>query len=372
MKIKPFKLERYFAQHEFKAPYLMCCSDCESVSIGDLLAMESGAARRFLDLRLGYTESLGHPELRTQIAGLYEHISADQVLVHAGAEEAIFNLMHVLLEKGDHVLVHYPCYQSLMEVATAIGCEVTLWQSDQDSDWSLDLDFLKQHLQDNTRLVIVNCPHNPTGFLMPKPAFAEMVDLSQRHGFVLFSDEVYRFLEYRPTDRLPAICDCDDRGISLGVMSKSFGLAGLRIGWIATRNRSVYEKLAAFKDYTTICNSAPSEFLATIALKNKDRLVQRNLNIIKHNLKLLDSFFTDHDDLFQWQRPIAGPIGFPALLSGSIDDFCRDLVERTGILLLPGTVYDATCNNFRIGFGRNDFAHGLERLANYLSNGYVD
>ena len=367
MYIQPFKLERYFARHEFNAPYLMCCSDCESVSIGDLLALESGADRRFQELRLGYTESLGDPRLRTQIADLYDHVTADQVLVHAGAEEAIFNLMHVLLKRGDHVIVHYPCYQSLMEVANAIGCQVTLWKTTQENGWSLDLDLLKDTLQDNTKLVIVNCPHNPTGYLMPNSDFRELVNLSQRHGFILFSDEVYRLLEYEDSDRLPAICDLDDRGISLGVMSKSFGLAGLRLGWIATRNQSVYEKLAAFKDYTTICSSAPSEFLATIALKNKERLVRKNLAIIAINLELLIPFFERHADLFQWQAPKAGPIAFPALLSGGITEFCSQLVEKTGVLLLPGTVYDDTCNHFRIGFGRIDFAQCLEKLEGYLS-----
>ena len=207
MNIKPFKLERYFAKHEFNAPHLMCCSDCEAISIGDLLAMETGADRRFQELRLGYTESLGDPALRAQIAGLHRQASADHILVHAGAEEAIFNLMHVLLEKSDHMIVHYPCYQSLMEVATSIGCQVTLWKTNQDTGWSLDLDFLKHNLRDNTRLVVVNCPHNPTGYLMPLPEFKELVNLSQTNGFILFSDEVYRFLEYNAADRLPANVD---------------------------------------------------------------------------------------------------------------------------------------------------------------------
>jgi aspartate/methionine/tyrosine aminotransferase len=291
MKLEPFRLERYFARHEFSAAYLLCASDCESMELGDLLALEPQAQERFLSLRLGYTESLGDPALRQAIAGLYARITADQVLVHAGAEEAIFNFMHVALSSGDHVIVQAPCYQSLGAVARGIGATVTEWCGDPMRAWELDLDLLKKALTQRTKLVVVNFPHNPTGFL-PTAAFVQELSLlSERHGFVIFSDEVYRGLELDPADRLPALADLNDRAVSLGVMSKTYGLAGLRIGWIATRNRRLFDALAGFKDYTTICNSAPSEFLATLALRHAQGIVNRNLEIIRANLERLDRFF---------------------------------------------------------------------------------
>ena len=369
MKLDPFHLERYFAQHEFSAPYLLGSSDCESWSIDDLVALELDAAERLLQLSLGYTESLGAPQLREAIAGLYELIGTDEVLVHAGAGEAIFNFMNVHLAPGDHVVVQSPCYQSLTEVARGCGAQVDAWVGDPAQGWALQFEDLVRLLTPRTKLVVVNFPHNPTGFLPSRAFFDQLVRLSQRHGFVLFCDEVYRGLEQDPGDRLPAVADLDDRAVSLGVMSKTYGLAGLRIGWIATRNREIYQQMARFKDYTTICNAAPSEFLATLALRHADALVARNLDIVRDNLARLDAFFADHADTFAWTRPKAGPIAFPSLRGGhSADTFCADLVQNAGVMLLPGSLYgEQYTSSFRIGFGRRSLPEALSRLEEHLS-----
>ncbi len=368
MKLHPFRLERYFARHEFSAQYLLCSSDCESMALSELLALEPDARERFGCLRLGYTESAGDPELRRMISALYERIASDQVLVYAGAEEAIFNFMNVALEAGDHVVVHTPCYQSLAEVARGNGAQVSQWRDDPQQAWELNLDDLKRALTDRTKAVVVNFPHNPTGFLPESGFVHELSELSRRHGFVVFSDEVYRGLELDPSDRLPAMADLNEQAVSLGVMSKTYGLAGLRIGWVATRNESLLEQMAAFKDYTTICNSAPSEFLATLALRHADTIVERNLEIIRANLDRLDRFFESHARMFAWKRPRAGSIAFPQLLQGSVDPFCAGLVEQAGVLLLPGTLYGPDYNAFRIGFGRRNLPEALERLEAYLTN----
>ncbi len=368
MKMPDFGLERYFAKYEFHSPHLMGCSDCQSFTLGEILDMAPGSAEEMRKLWLGYTESSGSPYLKEEIARLYAGMTPDQILVHAGAEEAIFNFMNVVLDKGDHAIVHFPCYQSLFEVARSIGCEVTAWQTREEDGWELDVDFLKRSIKSNTRAVIINAPHNPTGYLPSREKFRKIIDLSREHGFLIFSDEVYRFLEYDPADRLPALCDVDDNGLSLGVMSKSFGLPGLRIGWIATRNRELYNRMAAFKDYTTICNSAPSEFLSTIALKNREKIVERNLKIVRANLEVLNRFFDKRRDLFNWVAPKAGPIAFPSLKGDrDVDAFCRDLATTSGVLLLPGTLYDASSRNFRIGFGRSDLPECVQQLDQYLA-----
>jgi aspartate/methionine/tyrosine aminotransferase len=367
MKLSAFKLERYFAQYEFSTQYLLCASDCESLSLGELLDFEPNAAEDFKKLWLGYTESQGHPALRSQIAKLYKHLKADQVLVHAGAEEAIFNFMNVFLERGDHVIVHFPCYQSLIEVVRAIGCEITRWEGQENEGWRLSPESLEGALQKNTKLVIINCPHNPTGFLMTRPELEQVVQLSQKHGFLIFSDEVYRGLEYEPKDTLPAVCDLDGRGVSLGVMSKIFGLPGLRIGWVAARDRVLYEKLAQFKDYTTICNSAPSEYLGTLALRHHAKLITRNLNLLKQNLAVLEEFFRQHQDTFSWNKPIAGPIGFPRYLGpDGTQMFCQRLLSTAGVLLLPSILYDYGDNHFRLGFGRKNLKECVLRLETFL------
>ena len=366
MQLPPFKLERYFAQYEFNVKYLLCSSDCESLSVADLLALEPGAEEGLRQLWLGYTESLGAPSLRAEISHLYTGIRPDQVLVHSGAEEAIFVLMHGILQPGDHVIVHWPCYQSLFEVARAIGCEVTFWEARRENVWALDLDELERNLRPNTRLVVINTPNNPTGYLMTQQDFQRLNRLAQEHNILLFSDEVYRGLEYDPTSRLPSACEVNHAAVSLGVMSKTFGLAGLRLGWIATQNAAIYERMAAIKDYTTICTSAPSEYLAELALRHRDQVVGRNLEIIRANLSLLDAFFAAHADRFEWTRPAAGPIAFPRLIEGDIERFCHDLVTTSGVLLLPGTMYDHPGNHFRLGFARRNLPQALEQLEQYL------
>ncbi|MCK5076010.1 MAG: aminotransferase class I/II-fold pyridoxal phosphate-dependent enzyme [Calditrichia bacterium] len=367
MQIEDFKLERYFAKYEFTAPYSLCSSDCESFKLSDILKLEPGSREKLDNLWLSYTESMGDPELRINIAKTYKGISAENILVHTGAEEAIFNFMNTVLQKGDHVIVHYPGYQSLHEVARAIGCEVTLWQAEEKNNWQLDLDFLKKNIKSNTKVVVVNVPHNPTGYLMPENEFQELTSLSQKHGFILFSDEVYRYLEYDENERLPALCEIDESGVSLGVMSKSYGLPGLRIGWIATKNKTLYNKMASFKDYTTICNSAPGEFLANIAIKHGEKLYKRNLDIILGNIKILNSFFKKHENIFNWNPPKAGPIAFPSLKNEkNSDEFCHNLVTGPGVLFLPGSLYGNYSSNFRIGFGRVNMKENLKRVEKFL------
>ncbi|MGE5250786.1 MAG: aminotransferase class I/II-fold pyridoxal phosphate-dependent enzyme [Bacteroidota bacterium] len=366
MNLPPFRLERYFAKYEFSTEFLLCASDCEAMSIGDLLALEPGADDLLRRTWLGYSESQGSPSLRAVIAAIYDRIQPEQILVHSGAEEAIFLFMHAVLHPGDHIIVHSPCYQSLADVAASIGCEVSLWTAREENGWALDLSDLPRLLRGSTRAIVVNTPHNPTGYLMPRADFDGLHRFALENGLLVFSDEVYRESEYDASLRLPAGCDQGEHAISLGVMSKTYGLAGLRIGWIATRNRGVYERMAALKDYTTICNSAPSEFLAALALRHRDELVRRNLDIIRRNLALIDGLFARHAELFRWVRPQAGSMGFPRLLRADVEQFCDRLVREAGVLLLPGSVYADSGNHFRLGLGRRNLPHAVQRLEQFL------
>lgn len=367
MRINPFKLERYFAKYEFSTEYLLCCSDCETWALEDLLCLDPGAEEGFKKLKLGYTESSGSPSLRAEISNLYMGINPDQILVHSGAEEAIYLFMHAALRPGDHIVVHWPCYQSLFEIAKSIGCDISFWKTYQESGWLLDLDDIKHKIQKNTKAIIVNLPHNPTGYLMSSTEFRELNQNCLEHGLLLFSDEVYRDLEYNPSDKLPSACEINPQAISLGVMSKSYGLAGLRIGWISSQNTEVTRRMSELKDYTTICNSAPSEYLAEIALRYRNKLLERNLQLIEDHLILLDMFFALHPDRMTWIRPRAGPIAFPQLIGEDVDQFCHQLVVNSGVLLLPGSLYDHPGNHFRIGFARKNFPSALERLDKFLN-----
>ena len=364
MRIADFALERFFARWEFAVRPLLCASDLEGYPMAELLALADPETRGLWEnLRLGYTESTGHPLLRAEIASLYDDVDADDVLVFAGAEEAIFCLSNVLLGPGDHAVVTWPGYQSLFEVGRAAGAEVALHELREEDAWDLDPERLIAALRPETRLVVVNAPHNPTGMLPTHEQWARLTDELAQRGIHLLSDEVYRFLELDPADRLIAGADAFGRGLSLGVMSKSFAMAGLRIGWLATRDRELLARCAAFKDYTTICSSAPSEILALIGLRARDTVLARSRAIIEGNLAHLDRFFADHADRFAWVRPRGGSIGFPRLLGDeSIDAFAARLVETEGVLLLPGSQFGHPGNHFRIGFGREDLPEALERL----------
>jgi aspartate/methionine/tyrosine aminotransferase len=367
MNITPFGLERYFAKYEFKARYLLSSSDCESMPVGDLLDFEPGAREQFERCWLGYTESQGSPELRREIATLYTSIAPEQLLVHAGAEEAIYAFMMSTLNPGDHVVVHAPCYQSLSEIARSVGCEVTPWLTYAANGWELDVAFLRNNIRPNTRLIVVNSPHNPTGYHMTAETQRQIINIARERNITLFSDEVYRHLEHDPRDTLPAVCDLYENAVSLGVLSKTYGLPGLRIGWIATRNHDIYQKIAELKDYLSICNSAPSEFLGTLALRHREALARRSRDIIRTNLDVLDGFFGRYADVFAWWRPKASSTAFPALrLDIAVEAFCADVVERMGVLLLPGTCYGYGDKHFRIGFGRRNMLEALVQFEEYV------
>jgi aspartate/methionine/tyrosine aminotransferase len=371
MKLEKFKLEDFFEKYEFKVKYLLCASDCESFTIGELLKLEENADSELQQHWLGYTESPGNPTLREEISKLYQNIDADDIVVFSGAEEGIFIFMNVYLNAGDHVIVQEPAYQSLFEVANSLGCEITKWSMDYEQDWELDIEFLENCIKKNTKCLILNFPHSPTGYLPSKKKFNEIVKIAKEKNITIFSDEVYRFLELDPDDTLPAMCDVYSKGISLGVMSKSFGLAGLRIGWIASRERELLRSLLSLKNYTTICNSAPSEFLAMLALRNKKSILERNKELIKSNVKLLENFFNEYDYLFSWVKPKGGSVAFPRLLiQDDVDQFCQDLLEVEGVLLMPGSIFNYNKPHFRIGFGRKNMAEALLQFEEYIKRKY--
>jgi aspartate/methionine/tyrosine aminotransferase len=369
MTIRPFQLERYFARYEFNVKHLLSASDCESLSLAELLALAAPEHRQRWDtLRLGYTESQGDPELRAAIAATYHTIHASEVLV-AAPEEAIFLLMQALLQPGDHVIAIAPAYQSLYELAQASGCTVTPWPvTAVDGRWHLDLDALRASLTARTRLIVVNFPHNPTGYLPTAAVFARLIALAADFNVPIFCDEMYRWLEYEPTHRLPSISDAYAQGIALSGLSKVHALPGLRIGWLATHNAALLAKIQALRDYTTICNSAPSEILALMALDAEDTIIARNLGIIERNRTAAEAFFVRHAGLFRWLSPAAGSVAFPLWLGEEpIAQVCERLVADEGVLLVPGHLFDVKDNHFRLGLGRHGFAAGLARVETWLA-----
>ena len=367
MALRPFALERYFARHEFSARYLLGASDPESLTVGQLLALEPAARARLEQLWLGYTETAGAPSLREAISLRYASTRPDQVLVFSGAEEPLFAFMSTVVQPGDHLVVHAPCYQSHAEVARSRGAEVTPWRGDPGRGFALDVEELPRLLRPNTRAVLVSVPHNPTGFLFGQDAWRRLVERVHRSGAWLVSDEVYRGLELSPEARLPAACDLSDRAVSVDALSKSCGLPGLRVGWLCTQDRALYAQLAAFKDYTTICNAAPSELLAEVALAHADALQARCRGLLARNLRALSAFMERHADTFRWQPPLGGTTTYPALRAGGADARCDAWVRTRGLLLVPSTLFDDGDAHLRVGYGRASFPEALAAWDEALS-----
>lgn len=367
MKISPFTLERYFAKHEFSAQYLLSSSDCESLKLPELLAMASPKMRAVWDtLSLGYTESAGHSLLREEAAEIYNGLDAENLLISA-PEEAIFLFMHALLEAGDHVVVTAPGYQSLYEIARSIGCQVSTWEPVEDENWFFDTRALVNLIRPETKLVVVNFPHNPTGFIPSQKDFNGLIDLLREMGIYLFSDEMYRFLEVEKGATLTSACEAYENAFSLFGMSKTLGMPGVRIGWIATQKKEILGKMLKLKDYTTICNSAPSEILSIIALQNRERIIAVHNARLKRNIALLDDFMGRYTHLFKLNMPRGGSICFPRMLKGeSTLDFADQLVEEAGIMIAPSYVFDYGNQHFRIGFGRENFGEVLAKFGDYL------
>jgi aspartate/methionine/tyrosine aminotransferase len=221
-------------------------------------------------------------------------------------------------------------------------------------------------------MVVVNAPHNPTGMLPSEAVWRRLGDECRSRAVRRVGDEVYRFLEHDGAATLPAGADLDPSFVSIGVMSKSFALAGLRIGWLASRDRALLDRCARMKDYTTICSSAPSEVLALIALRARERVLARSREIVAANLRVLDAFFAEHTDAFGWVRPRGGSTGYPHLVPGgpagdSAEAFTARLVEAAGVLLLPSTTFGSGDSHFRIGLGRTDLPAAIEKLERHLA-----
>lgn len=368
-----FRLESYFAQWEFRARHHLTAADVETMSLSDLLSLGSDDDREsFLRLELGYAEPQGGPVLRDEIARTYEHRTPEDILCFAGAEEGIFATLRTLLDADSHAIVVLPAYQSLEAVPMSV-CDVTGIALDRDRGWALDLEQVTDAIRPNTRALIINFPHNPTGSLLPEADLRQLITICDRAGIWLFSDEAYRPLGPVGGRQLPQVADLYERGISLGVTSKALGLPGLRIGWTACADRRLLERVAQLKHYLSICNAVPSEFLAVVALRARETILKRNRRIVSDNIGLWQGFFDRHGGLFDWLPPAAGCVCYPRYRGeDGVEAFARDLVNKAGVLVLPASIFASDrcglpVDHFRIGAGRLGTADGIAALDAFLA-----
>ncbi len=376
--LPPFRLEAFFAQWEFLARHHLTASDGQTVTVGELLELAGADPAELLDLPLGYVPTSGGDGLREAVAATYsEVVSAEDVLAFAGAEEALYLTLAELLGPGDHAVVTVPNYQAMESVPIATGADVTglpLWTGHDDGlCWTLDVDRVAEALRPTTKVVAVNFPNNPTGFVPDHDAWLALAHLCQERGVVLFSDEVYRGVEADPGRTLPPAVEVCATGLSLDVTSKSLGLPGLRVGWLVGRDRALLGRVEGRKHWTSICNAGPSELLATYAVRSAGVLRARLRAVLDENAATFDAFFAEHADLVDWQAPDGGCVAFPRYRGADgVEAFCADLLAERGVLLLPASLYvsdlaGVPADRFRIGLGRRDPGPALAELDAFLA-----
>jgi aspartate/methionine/tyrosine aminotransferase len=373
MKIEPFALERWLTAHELYVEYDIAESGIFPLTVRDLLDLEppgerDGVLERLLDLRLGYSEATGTLELRSLLAETYANCGPGNILVTTGAIEANFLLFNVMLELGDHVVAPYPAYQQLYSVPRALGCDLSLWKVHPERGF--DLEELERLVTSRTRLIVINSPHNPTGAKLSEAECQRVYDLAESVGATVLSDEAYRWLEV-PGGGSPAppIFDLGPSGISVGTLSKPFGLPGLRLGWMAAPEEIVAQ-CWAMRDYVSLSPGKLNDALAMLAIKHRDRIVERNQAIIAANLSRTNAWIDRHAGVLSWTPPRGGLL---ALLRYNLDIPSLELANRLAtdysVMLAPGSAFGLE-HCLRIGIGQDPpvFAAGLERVSACLAD----
>ena len=365
MKMKDFKLERYFAQHEFTAKYLLSSSDCDGYGQDYVLDRANPTElKMWNDIKLGYTESAGNPILRESITQFYKTKNIEEVVVGSPGE-LNYITMRVLLEKQDHVVAVSPAYQSLHEVVHSIGCEISYWTPNE--NWAFDPSQLEHLVRKNTKLIIINFPHNPTGSYLTLSELNQIVSIAKKNDCYIFSDEMYHKLLAKSEKELPPISDLYSKGISLWGTSKSFGLAGLRTGWLVCNDLDFIHRVICYKDYLSICSSAPSEILSIIALNHIDDFLQPNIKKIQQNINLFAEFAQTQDVISSFIPPKSGSTAFVKLnINCSSLEFSNYLVEKAGIMTIPAEMFDHPGKFIRVGFGRESLSKILPIMRGFL------
>ena len=365
MKITASKLRQWNTQFEFSVKYNI--SDCSTYALTteELFSLAGKKAKNeYLNLSLKYTESLGGLSLRQAISNLYLNLKPENILATSGAIEAIFLIMNSLLNQGDNIIVQFPIYQALYQVAESNGVKIKRWNLKPENNFLPDLAELNNLIDKNTKMIVINQPQVPVGSIMAEAMLKTLINIAEKNNLYIVSDEVCLPLFWNIKNKVPAIADIYKKGISIGDVSKPFGAGGLRIGWLTTQNINIFKDCLALRGYTTMSNSGPSEYLAALILKNKEKILEPRLKILRKNLADLIRLVEKNKKIFCLTVPRAGATAFVNYnLKIKSEYFCRELIKKYNTLLVPGSVYGLE-NYFRIGLGAKPeiFQIGLKNL----------
>lgn len=385
-------------EYETTAKYNIAETCAASISIDDLLELsenkeQSREALQINKRKLLYGEIRGSKDLRKNLASLYSArasgLTPEGILITNGAIVANFLTLYSLVGQDDHVICQYPTYEQLYQVPASLGAEVSLWKMDASSKWKLDIEELKSMTKENTKLIVLNNPNNPTGAIIPKPQLEEIVEHAKAKDIMILSDEVYRpvFHSILPSseDFPPSAVNMGyDKVIVTGSFSKAYSLAGIRTGWIACKNKDIIEKIAETRHYTTISVSTLDQVVAAEAISDRcvHALLGRNIQLAKKNLELLSNFIDEHNWACSWVKPLAGTTCLVRFhkMGKPVDDaiFCKTLQEKTGVMFVPGSKCFGGGTDFRghvrIGFVSEHevLKDGLDALRKFMEDDFAD
>jgi aspartate/methionine/tyrosine aminotransferase len=360
----------------FDTPFSLSNSFAEPLTNNELIKLtlergDSDLVDQYNNHSLMYTPNGGSLDLRQEIANLYgDDIQADNIIVFPGAQLALQTVAFALLDESCHSIVFTPCYQSVQESAIHAGSQVTKIQLIPEDGWKIDINKVKNAIQHNTKYIAVNEPHNPTGILMSHDVQQQLKDLADEHGIYIVSDEVYRLLEHTDSDRLPAMADFYHRGVSAVTLSKPWGGCGISIGWLALQDLELKQKIVDIQYFSTACPSRASEIQAIMTLRSSDVILQRNIAIIRENIKLLAQFIDKYNEFFEWIQPNAGAIAYVKYTGPMNTTDLGELLAKSGISIKPAYVFSepGTIDSgyFRVGYGEKVMPKALNALAIFV------
>jgi len=369
MKVDPFLVEQFLSTYELEVELNLAETCVDPFTLGEFLTLmgKENFFEQLQDMQLTYGFGKGSPALLQGLANLYDHLKPENILVNGGAIGANFLVFYSLVEPGDTVISIFPAYQQLYSAARSFGANVKLLRLREDNQWLPDINELAELVDDKTKLIVINNPHNPTGSLIDVDLLKEICAIAEDSGAYLLCDESYRGLYVRPDDFVPSAVDLSERAIVTGSFSKPFSLTGLRLGWVAAR-KEIIEECFDHRHYTTLTNDIIADALAALAMKHVNRIFERNLKIIRTNHRILSQWIKD-EPLIGWVPPRAGSVAFLRYnLKIPSKDLCLRLIREKGTLLTPGWCFDME-GFLRIGYGckTETLEAGLSRIKDFLN-----
>ena len=368
MQVPPFLLDEWLNEYHFRSEppeFDLASSTGPRWTVRDLLGWMSPEDRQLLEgTEAVYSPATGSPVLRQTVADL-QGVSSQDVQIVTGASEALLILFYLAAEPGANIVLPFPLYPPVPVEARLFGLEPRFYHLRREHDFAIDIDEVKNLVDDKTKFILVNSPHNPTGVVLSNAQMRELHDFAVERGVQFVSDEVYHPIYHGDETNSAATLP---HAIVLGSFSKALSLSGLRVGWIIDRDAKRQRQYADARGYFTISNSPLTEQLAEVALRQRDLILARTSKVVAANLQLLDQFFAEWKDELGWVRPGGGMICFPWLKrGGDARVFCRAVAER-GTLLAPGDCFQMP-EHFRLGFGvmEEGFGNALQRIADHLT-----